>query len=86
MMMGLGVVIMVVVLAVPILLIAGLVLLLLKPVLGQAGAQAAATAPPPMIMAPAKLPTAAVCAHCGARLQPEWNNCPQCGAPTGAGH
>jgi predicted amidophosphoribosyltransferase len=25
--------------------------------------------------------TARTCSHCGAALQTDWSNCPQCGAP-----
>ncbi len=77
MMMGLGFLIMLAILAVPILLIVGLVLLIAKPAFGQPSAGSAV--PAAQLATPAK-PT--VCAHCGARLQPEWNHCPQCGAPT----
>lgn len=77
MMMGFGLLIMLVALAIPILLIAGLVFLLVKPNNQQKMSQ------PPMVTPGA--PSSGVgraCTHCGAGLQPEWTHCPQCGAPT----
>jgi hypothetical protein len=29
----------------------------------------------------AEVPSTRYCAHCGAGLQADWNHCPQCGAP-----
>lgn len=83
MMMGFGFLIMLVVLGVPILLVAGLILLMVKPLIGQKNAPASGGP------AAAPVPTAldsgtSVCSHCGAKLLAEWAHCPQCGAPTGA--
>ncbi len=76
MMMGIGFLIMLAILAVPILLVLGIVMLLVKPVFGHAGAAAAGPAAPLV-----SRPKPDTCSHCGAKLQPEWNHCPQCGAP-----
>ena len=76
MMMGFGFLIMLVVLAIPILLIAGLVFLLVKP-----NNQQKMTQPPLVNPGKASSGTRRACAHCGAGLQPEWAHCAQCGAP-----
>lgn len=74
MMMGFGFLLMLAVIAVPMLLLAGLLILMVKPGVVPGNAPPAAT---PGNSASA----AAVCSHCGAKLQPEWLHCPQCGAP-----
>ncbi len=33
------------------------------------------------VTAPATTPAARYCSHCGAGLQSDWTHCPQCGAP-----
>jgi hypothetical protein len=65
---------------VPILLIVGAILLVAKPLVrGRSGSSAATIESP---ASPAANPSkAGVCSHCGAKLQPEWLHCPQCGAP-----
>lgn len=78
MMMGLWFLMILVILAIPILLIAGVLILTKKPAIGQGNPPAATATPPPTPASPA-----AVCSHCGAKLQPQWAHCPQCGAPTG---
>ena len=78
MMMGFGFLVMLAVLALPILLIAGLGFLLVN----QNNRQK--TTQPPVVAPGAPSPGAGrTCAHCGAGLQVEWTHCPQCGAPAG---
>jgi hypothetical protein len=84
MMMGLGFLIMLAILAVPILLVIGLVILLVRPVIAQtspSGALARAPSAVPMAAPQADVSATTTCSHCGAQLQPEWVHCPQCGAP-----
>ncbi len=81
-MMGFGLLTMFAVLVLPLVLIAGLVILLIG-----VGRNRTTTPPPPSQSSPG-IPTAGaesgrVCSHCGARLQPDWAHCPQCGAPAG---
>ncbi len=84
MMMGFGLLIMLAVLTLPILLIAGLVIWMVRP-------DTRRTGPPPLTedrlpAMPSRPPSAGAglaCSHCGAGLQPEWTHCPQCGAPAG---
>jgi hypothetical protein len=77
MMMGIGFWIMLLLLAVPIMLVVGLLVLMIGPFLGHPASQASATR---NHLDPA--PATDACPHCGARLQREWVHCPQCGAPT----
>lgn len=77
-MMGLGFLIMLGILALPILLIAALVAWKLKPNIHRNYPQAPMTSPPRM-----QTSTNEVCSHCGAGLRPEWGHCPRCGAPAG---
>ena len=80
MMMGFGFLVMLAILAVPILLIVGLVILMLRPVLGRMATPIAASPSPPQALAePA--PASSICSHCGAKLQAEWAHYPHCGAP-----
>ena len=78
MMMGLGFLVMLAVLAVPIVLLAGLVLLMIRPIIRKPDAQ-------PATGALQSVPDSnrSTCSHCGAQLRPEWAHCPQCGAPAG---
>ena len=76
MMMGLGFLIMLAVLAVPILLIANLVVLVVRPKASKRGEAAPAGGSFPLFTSAAGL-----CSHCGANLQVEWAHCPHCGAP-----
>jgi hypothetical protein len=75
MMMGVGFLIMLALLAVPILLVVGLLLLMIKPLIGARGRQAAA-GPGPVLLEVGNQ----ACSHCGAALRREWAHCPQCGA------
>ena len=84
MMMGFGFLFMLAALAIPILLVVGVAVWMMK----QAAQQNQPPAVnPPAVVRPAVAPPSAnmgrVCSHCGAGLQPEWTHCPQCGAPTG---
>jgi preprotein translocase subunit SecG len=76
MMMGFGFFLMLVVLAVPILLVLGVVILMLRPILNRAGASGGIGSSPSASAGPQN-----VCSRCGARLQADWLHCPQCGAP-----
>jgi hypothetical protein len=76
MMMGLGFWLMLLVLSVPILLLVGLVLLMIKPIIRPMETPASAGS---MQKDPGS--SRAVCSHCGAGLQANWAHCPQCGAP-----
>lgn len=78
MMMGFGFLIMLAILVIPILLIAGLIFLLVKP-----NIQQKVTRPPVVMPGEASPNSGRTCSHCGAGLQPEWTHCPQCGAPAG---
>ncbi len=78
MMMGFGFLIMLAVLLIPILLIAGLVFMLVKP-----NFQQKVTQPPVVTPGKAAASSGRACSHCGTGLQPEWTHCPQCGAPVG---
>ncbi len=73
MMFGLGLLMMLVVLGVPILLVAGVLAGAWK-VLGQ---RPPAAVVPPLPQAPR------YCAHCGQGLQAAWTHCPNCGTPLG---
>ncbi len=80
--MGFGLLMMLAVLALPIVLIAGLVILWVG--VGRNPTEST----PPASQTAKGVSTAAslterVCSHCGTRLQPEWTHCPQCGAPAG---
>ncbi len=77
MMMGFGILTMLAVLALPILLIAVLVVWMMKSNGRQDQPQGPST-PSHTTMASMQQ----VCSHCGAGLQPGWAHCPQCGAPT----
>jgi hypothetical protein len=76
MMMGLGFFVMLAVLAVPILLIVGLLILMLRPLAtrGEPFAE-------PIVTPNSGKKRLGVCRSCGARLQADWVHCPQCGAP-----
>lgn len=89
MMMAFGFLFMLAVLALPVLLIVGLVVWMMR-------TNQQATPPPPAARpqvtippqrgappAPVSPSAARACSHCGAGLQPDWTHCPQCGAPVG---
>ena len=80
MMMGLGFLVMLAVLAVPILLLANLLMLMVRPILGRVKSAADLSLAPPAAVA---APGARMCSHCGTTLLPEWAHCPQCGASAG---
>ena len=88
MMMGFGFLFMLAVLAIPILLVVGVVAGMMKQTIQQNQPQPPAVNPPAVVK-PAAIPPApsasagCACSHCGAGLQPEWTHCPQCGAPIG---
>ena len=74
--MGIGILIMLAVLAIPILLIVGLVILVVAPRMRRSNTPAPASS--------SALTTASdggTCLHCGTGLQRAWAYCPQCGAP-----
>jgi hypothetical protein len=75
MMMGFGFLMMLAVVVLPLVLVAALVVLMVKPLMDQRVQRSAAG---PAHAAP-KL-EAQACSHCGAGLQPQWTHCPQCGA------
>ncbi len=79
MMMGFGLLVMLAILAVPLLLTVGLIVLMLRPIAGRTTPSVAVSPRPTAVS------DAGVCSHCGAALRPEWAHCPQCGAPAGAG-
>lgn len=82
-MMGFGLFFMLAVLAIPILLVAGLVIWLMKPGNQQNNSQPTVVRPPTAAPRAPSTSAGRVCSHCSAGLQPEWSHCPQCGAPTG---
>jgi len=79
MMMGLGFWLMLSVVSVPILLVASLLMLLLRPILRRMDVQAGAGPGRQILDASLR-----VCSHCSAPLQRDWAHCPQCGAPVDA--
>ena len=80
MMMGFGLLMMFAFLALPILLVAGLAVLLVNHRRHEASStQSAPNALTAFTQAEAT-PAGRICSHCGARLQAEWSHCPQCGA------
>jgi hypothetical protein len=79
MMMGFGFLVMLAILAVPILLIVGLVILMVRPLLGQI-ATPVAPGPSPRQASPEPAAASGICSHCGAKLQADWAHCPHCGA------
>jgi len=79
MMMGFGFLVMLAILAVPILLIVGLVILMVRPMLGRIATSIAAS-PSPRQASPESATAPGICSHCGARLQEGWAHCPHCGA------
>jgi hypothetical protein len=80
MMLGIGLLMMLVVLGLPILLIVGIV----AAFMGLWGRRVGPTlaAPASGRFAPADS-SARYCTHCGQGLQAGWAHCPQCGAPMG---
>jgi len=88
-MMGIGLLIMLLVVAIPLLL--GMALLggaagyLQKQNRPADGLQKPVFATSSPVSQPGQAGAAAArsCAHCGAGLQPDWTHCPQCGAPIG---
>ncbi len=87
MMMGFGLLFMLAVLALPVLLIVGLAMWMMRQTPQRNPPQPPAVYPPvatpPKVASPASPSSAPrACSHCGAGLQPEWSHCPQCGAPT----
>ncbi len=79
MMLGLGLLMMLLVLGLPVLLIVAVVaglwaLLGRRPTVSGPAVSAAAGAPP--APAPARF-----CPHCGQGLQADWTHCPRCGSP-----
>ncbi len=82
MMLGIGSLMMLLVIGLPVLLIGavvvGLAALLKRPTTPMASA--------PVQGVPASTPAttfARYCSHCGQGLQAEWTHCPKCGAPVG---
>ncbi len=78
MMLGIGLLMMLIFLGLPILLVVAVVV-------GLMGLWSRRTGPVampsmPMAAAPAA-PPARYCAHCGQGLQADWTHCPKCGAP-----
>jgi predicted lipid-binding transport protein (Tim44 family) len=83
MMLGIGLLMMLIFLGLPILLVVAVVAVLVALV----GRRAGPVFPPPTPAAPASAPTAPparYCAHCGQGLQADWTHCPKCGAPVEA--
>lgn len=95
MMMGFGLLVMLAVLAIPILLIAGVAFWMMRQAtLLNRYPHPASNPPivPPPVNGPSASPPRAqtanagrTCSHCGAGLQSDWKHCPQCGAPVGRG-
>ncbi|MEW5939922.1 MAG: zinc ribbon domain-containing protein [Chloroflexota bacterium] len=93
MMMGFGLLFMLAILAIPILLIVGVAVWMMRQATPQNRYQPPMSnppiVPPPVNIPPASPPRAQtadagrVCSHCGAGLLPDWTHCPQCGAPVG---
>ena len=77
-MMGFGFLVMLAILAIPLLLTVGLVVLMLRPISGPTAPSAA------LSQRSAVVSDSSPCSHCGAALRPEWAHCPQCGAPSEA--
>jgi len=83
MMMGLELLIMLAILVVPILLIAGLVIWMVRPGTRRDNFPSVVDRLSAAPVHPPSSSAGCVCSHCGAGLQPEWTHCPQCGAPAG---
>ncbi len=80
MMLGIGLLMMLIFLGLPILLVVAVVAVMT----GLSGRRAGPVFPPPTPSALAPAPTAPparYCAHCGQGLQADWTHCPNCGAP-----
>ncbi|MCZ2076990.1 MAG: hypothetical protein DCC59_06335 [Chloroflexi bacterium] len=88
MMMGFGLLFMLAVLAIPILLVVGVAVWMMRQTAQQNQPHPPAVNPQVVIpsqrvVSPAPSSSAArACSHCGAGLQTDWTHCPQCGAPT----
>ena len=81
MMLGIGLLMMLIFLGVPILLVVAVIVGLM----GLWGRRAGSVSVPPMPMAAASTtPPAHYCAHCGQGLHADWTHCPKCGAPVTA--
>ncbi|OGO47825.1 MAG: hypothetical protein A2W37_04665 [Chloroflexi bacterium RBG_16_63_12] len=81
MMLGIGLLMMLIFLGLPILLVVAVVVGLM----GLWSRRTGPVAMPSMPMAAAPTaPPARYCAHCGQGLQADWTHCPKCGAPVEA--
>ena len=79
MMLGIGLLMMLVFLGLPILLVVAVVAVLM----GLLGRRGGPVFLPPTPAAPTTSP-ARYCSHCGQGLQADWTHCPKCGAPVEA--
>jgi hypothetical protein len=77
MMMGFGFLFMLLALALPVVLIAALMIWLMK-----MGGQKNIFTPPAPTHSGSAAPERS-CSHCGTHLQSDWSHCPKCGAPAG---
>ncbi len=78
MMLGIGLLMMLIFLGLPILLVLAVVAVMAG-LLGRRNGPV--TVPPALPVAEPSAPVGRECAHCGQGLQVDWTHCPKCGAP-----